>query len=270
MKLIGIIFALTLVSAAYSVGQNPFWVQIDKKIIEQLNAIDRANPREVESYFFKHVKTLPERQDLGFGWSKQDVGIGGGYVSFNSTILYRNDTIISFSVYADLPIEKTVIERYREWFGEAFVIDSNKRYTFNFQEDRLSRPLTEYDGALKPELLPLDILNYASPHSGTMYGYSGGINNTLLANRRTFKSIETNLSGDEIYFLMFSTNPASRLTAIEYYKRNPDKFENRDKIDSWIEIVYRELPKVNTLIGCIGMTMDSKVLVELCTSIEDP
>lgn len=102
-----------------------------------------------------------------------------------------------------------------------------------------------------------------------MYGYAGGINGDLLVNRKNFKDIQKTLTTDQVYLLMFSINPASRLTAIEYYKKHQSEFANTESIDRWIQVVYTEIPKVDTLMGCIGETWESWLLVEFCLRIEE-
>jgi len=92
------------------------------------------------------------------------------------------------------------------------------------------------------------IADYMTPNSGTMYGYAGG--GVIMQNRREFLKIEDSLTCDEAVYLMYAINPASRLTAIEYYYYHKDLFLDREKIEEWIDINFAEIPKVKTMWGC--------------------
>lgn len=266
---IGLSFLLTITLTVYSFGQNPFWVHLDKKIIRPISLLDKTKPTEVENHFLKERKSKETKQKLGFGWSKWTADIFGGYTSIKCTFFYYKDTIVSYRLTSRLPDNKELTSKYTEWFGETFTIDSSRHVTFDFQRDNLTKPLTLYDGNLTPEKVSPKILSYMSPHSGLTYGYKGGINNALLENRKNFNDIMDDITNDEIYLIMFSVNTASRLTAIEYYKRNSGKFENKEKIEAWINVVYKEIPFVHTIIGCLGETWESKKLVEFCLEIKE-
>ena len=56
-----------------------------------------------------------------------------------------------------------------------------------------------------------------SPASGLYYGGRGGFSMNLLQNRELFMGLENKLTKELVIQLMYSINPASRLTAIEYY-----------------------------------------------------
>ncbi len=51
--------------------------------------------------------------------------------------------------------------------------------------------------------------------------------------------------------LMYSINPASRLSAIEYYYRHRELFKNRASIEGWIKKVYAQNATVESIGGCI-------------------
>jgi hypothetical protein len=252
-----------------SFGTNPLWVQLDKKLLNELNSVDKSNCTAVERYFVANRKSPQVKENLGFGWKIWSPGVGGGYVAVRGTFIYFNDSIVSYTLCSDLPDEKHLLQRYSVWLGKTFQIDSGKVVPFEFKTSSILRPLNEYDGRFEKEDIPDRLINYMSPSSGLMYGYAGGINGDLLENRRNFKNIQASLSTDEVYLLKFSINPASRLTAIEYYKRHQKEFANMESIERWIQQVYKETPKVHTLMGCLGETLDSWLLVEFCLRIED-
>ncbi|WP_276373956.1 hypothetical protein [Chryseolinea sp. H1M3-3] len=269
MKQISLSIIVYCSLTGYAFGQNPFWVHLDKKIIRELNAVDRGDARNVEAYFIEHRKRPATKENLGFGWSISNMAVGGGYTSISGTFVYFNDTIVSYSLYSRVPDENKLIRRYTGWLKGTFAIDSSGIKSLDYRKHLLSIPLIGYDGPLKIEDLPVEVFNYMSLHSGTMYGYSGGLNNTLFQNRSNFNKLKQKLTTDIVYLLMYSVNPASRLTAIEYYRKNSQEFDNKDKIDTWIDTVYKEVPMVHTLMGCIGETWNSRLLVEFCSKIEE-
>ncbi len=267
MKRIGITFLFWMVCLA-SLASNPFWVQMDKKILKQLNELDKADPSQVESFFLQHRRN-PEKVNLGFGWSLWNTRIGGGYISLSAVIIYHNDSIISYRMYSDLPNDKKLIGKYTKWFEKTFDVDSGKVKPYRYRESSLFKPLAEYDGPLTTQEVSHEVLTYMTPYSGTTYGYAGGYSGELLSNREEFISIEPGLSSEKAILLMYSINPASRLTAIEYYKKHKDKFRNQRQVEDWIEQVYKEVPTVETLFGCSRETKESRYLVEYYSRIKE-
>ena len=61
---------------------------------------------------------------------------------------------------------------------------------------------------------------------------------------------------------MYSINPVSRLTAIEYYLKNKQRFTNTKRIGKWIAKVFGEVPTIETIYGCLVTNENSKLLVE--------
>jgi hypothetical protein len=265
----GLVFLLAFTITFQSFGQNPFWVRIDKKQFYNLNQIDKSKPKDVETHFIKHTKNKQVKQQLGFGWSVWKSNLPGGYVSVQGVFFYYKDTLVSYLLSSRLPSEHKLIDKYTTWAKGTFKVDSNKIIPYEFQRENLLRPLQEYNGSFKPDNLSEDILEYMSPNSGTMYGYYGGIANEELQNRQYFNSIKNKLTVDEVYAIMYSINPASRLTAVEYYKRNLDKFENKKIFEDRIKIIYKETPLVSTFIGCIGEIWESGRLVDFCLQIKE-
>lgn len=132
----------------------------------------------------------------------------------------RNDTLVSYSLTPSLPEEKGLQKRYRKWYGDYFAYSKSEIQTFSFNQSAILQPLIQYAGALKN--IPEKIVNYMTPNSGTMYGYAGG--GMIMQNRKAFLEIKDSLTNDQVILLMYSMNPASRLTAIEYYWKHKDSF----------------------------------------------
>ena len=68
---------------------------------------------------------------------------------------------------------------------------------------------------------------------------------------------------------MYSINPASRLTAVEYYYKNKDKFLNSIEINNWIDTIFTETPTIETLSGCVVRINNSRFLVEKYTTMNE-
>ncbi len=97
-----------------------------------------------------------------------------------------------------------------------------------------------------------------TPNSGTMYGYAGG--GVIMQNRKAFLEIKDSLTNDQLVLLMFSINPASRLTAIEYYLKEKERFSSQQLIDKWIDLVFLEMQKIKTMLGCFPITEATETL----------
>ena len=167
-----------------------------------------------------------------------------------------------------MPEEKGLIKSYKNWYQNSFSFELDKIQSFYYHLDSIFRPLKEYNGTLTSNTVPRKILEYMTPNSGTMYGHSGGYPVNLLQNRRKFFEIRSSLTNDHVVFLMYSINPASRLTAIEYYLRHKDSFTNQQAIEEWIEKNFTETPKVETLFGCFREFWDTKTLVHMNSFLE--
>jgi len=249
---------------------NPFWVHIDKKLIRNIVQLDRNNPQAVEEYFRtqKIQKCDTAKENLGFGWTMWTPGIGGGYIGISATFIYYHDSIISYIINPEMPDEKGLIKRYKNWYKNSFSFELGKIQPFSYNLDSILRPLKEYNGTLTSKTVPRKIVQYMTPNSGTMYGYAGGYPGDLLKNRRRFFEIRDSLTNDQVIFLMYSINPASRLTAIEYFLRHKDSFTNQQALEAWIEKNFTETPKVETLFGCFRELWDTKTLVYMYSFME--
>jgi hypothetical protein len=267
-QLISILTLFFVAQTAFA--YNPFWVHIDKKLIKSVVQLDRKNPQAVEQYFRtqKIQRCDTAKENLGFGWSMWTPGIGGGYIGISATFFYYHDSIVSYTINPRMPDEKGLIKKYKTLYQDSFSFESDKILPFIYNSDNILRQLKEYNGILTPQTVPRKILEYMTPNSGTMYGYAGGYGGHLLQNRKAFIEIKDSLTNDQVIFLMYSINPASRLTAIEYYLKYKNSFSNQQTLDEWIEINFKEIPTVQTLFGCIGQSYDTRALVQMYSSME--
>lgn len=260
------IFTLLLFIQTVS-ASNPFWVHKDKKLIKGITQLNRTNPQGVEQYFIQKCDTTKEK--LGFGWTMWTPQIGGGYIGISATFIYYLDSIVSYTIKPRMPEEKGLIKKYKNWYQDSFTFESGRILPFIYNSDNILQPLKEYNGKVTPQTVPRKVLEYMTPNSGTMYGYVGGYGGKLIQNRKAFIEIKDSLTNDQVIFLMYSINPASRLTAIEYYLKHKDSFTNQQTLDEWIEKNFTEMPKIETLFGCIQELFDTRTLVYMYSTHED-
>ena len=101
-----------------------------------------------------------------------------------------------------------------------------------------------------------------TPFSGIMYGNEGGWGSTL-ENRANYLAIKGKITAEICRLLLYSKNPATRLTAIEYYYQHVDQFlKYRAEFKNRIEAIFTELPEVETMAADVVVTENAKKLVQ--------
>ena len=241
------------------------WVKLDYNVIDSLVALDKNSPAEVCRFF-----SSPERDklDLGFGWTTFHKRMPGGYASFDAYFYLYKDTIRSYVIKTWLPHTKELIEEYKLLYSRVMAIDNDGFYVFKYGKENILQPLDAYNRVGKRNSISDEMLQYMSPESGLEYGYRGGMANALLKNRSRFLQLKKHLSAEQVKAMMYSINPASRLTAIEYYLKNKDRFKITNETRDWIEVVYREVPEIYTMNGCLYGKRNSKELVAAMIEIK--
>lgn len=260
-----ILVTTLLLASLKTLAYNPFWIQKDKKLISTLTKINKNNSQDIEQYFKSQLnKTSLKKENLGFGWTMSRPGIGGGYIAISAEFFYYHDSLVCYSLTPELPEERGLKKRYKKWYGEYFYYSNSEIQTFRFNIEAILRPLKEYTGNLT-NISP-KLLNYMSPNSGTTYGYAGSMG--ILENRKAFFEIQDSLNYDNHFLLMFSINPASRLTAIEYYLKREFNIGDQKMLNSWIEQNYKEIPNVE-IGGCYSYLIETRSLVYMLSRKTD-
>lgn len=237
------------------------WKDTDMKLFQVFAKLNKDDPSAVEA-FFATEKSYLRPDSLGFGWVKKQMAIPGGYISIYADLYYCKGRLLSYSLYCYLPDERKLIRIYKPVMGPLFPKIEDERYSFEYNSRKICMPLKDFSFTkLSLDSSP-QVLQYMSPHSGIVYGTRGGIAGDSLENRRAFCRLMHRLTPNQIIQIMYSVNPASRLTAIEYYLKHKAKFTNQPGIDAWIEKVYLGLPKIGTMSGCTGYYEKSRELVE--------
>lgn len=246
-------------------SQNPFWTGEDKLLIKKIVELTDS-PQKLNEYFSEKNKS-PRNSRLGFGYWVKSSRIGAGYIGISCDFYFYKDSLISYVLKPELPNKKRQKKKYLEWYSNKFEVTDDLQIKPKYHNyEYFKKPLKEY----KRELINDEqITYYMSPQSGLYYGGRGGFSMSLLPNRKLFIELESKLNKQIVIQLMYSKNPASRLTAIEYYFRNPKLFiQEKEELDNWIEIVFKQVPYVRTLNGCIGGNESSKEITKRYSKIK--
>ena len=238
---------------------------MDKKIILEVSELS-DNTNELYQ-LFKNKNKTPRIEYLGFGYFKKSYGISGGYIAISCDFYFKKDSVISYVLKPRLPRKNRKKKKYLKWYNNKFEVTESQEIKPKFYNyDVIKSPLEQYKGTIfSDEQIDL----YMSPESGLYYGGRGGFGMSLLQNRALFMKLESKLTKEIAIQLMYSKNPASRLTAIEYYYKHPDLFEKeKPEIDKWIKIVFKNVPYIKTLRGCIGGMESSEKLTKEYSQIK--
>lgn len=240
------------------------WVQADRIFISKVVKKLKQEPLKIDEVILTNGD---KKEKLGFGYHFIGGSNGKGYVSIFYQFIYHNNQLLSFELQPQMPMEKQLIPIYKKFYEDIFEIDlkENKINPYRHNIFKVDIPLIGFESNLK---LPKEIKYYMTPYSGIVYGYRGGRANSILQNRKLFISIAKGLNAETCLALLYSINPASRLTAYEYYLLNQDKFSKEEKeiIEKRMEIIFKELPDITTMYGCIRTMAKSR---ERVTSLLD-
>jgi hypothetical protein len=236
------------------------WVQNDINLIKTLEAIDKNDPTAMEAFFLQFDRAK-QRDTLGFGWTVFTQGKGAGYIGVYADFFHYKGKIVSYQLHSRPPSRKELKEQYKQLFANLLPIDSAGLYFYKFKEGEILKPLHNYKVAVA-QPIPLNLLTLMSPTSGTMYGIGGGMPPSMLYNRKAFNAIKDKLSNDEVVTLMYAINPATRLMAFEFYRRNRNRFRSKGDIEAWMIKVYKEKPSIETISGCFVFNEQAEKLVD--------
>lgn len=262
MKYILQIGLILILSCTYSYAQiHKDWCQKDKILIDSIIKLKKQSPKDIE-LFFKRNTFREEKENLGFGWMYIHRAIGAGYISVWADFYYHKDTLKTYILQSKIPEDYELFEEYKMLYSKSLPIDSGNMYYYIYKNENILQPLNEFSSTKYSIPISAEIQNYMSPSSGIIYGFRGGIAMNILQNRKMFIALKNKLTQDQIVSLMYAINPASRLTAIEYYLKNIKQFTTTQEINNWINSVYAELPQILTISGCIQEHANAKSLVE--------
>jgi hypothetical protein len=273
-----IIIAIAFLTVQATFAQRHLdWEESDRKIISVVTSINKQNPKEVEAAFSKGLE-IP-KENLGFGWKQSIMALAGGHITIWAYIYYYDDSIVSYKIQPAIPSDNNLKKQYLQWYGPTYSLFDTIIYQqrnrevvriimkpYKYNENGILKPLKQFANYSDVKLSN-EILKYMSPESGLSYGWGGGMPPTIFPNRKTFNSIKDSLTIDEVTALLYSINPASRLSAIELCIKKQYPILKNPTIARWIDKLYTEVPQMYTLNGCIGNMQDSRQLVEQYSKI---
>jgi hypothetical protein len=236
-----------------SINEN--WVRKDSIFLSDLKHI--LNKDEKNIIEILGVNT-DKSKELGFGYVQIESGMGKGYISIFYNLILKQGQVESYEFNPKIPRNKLLTERYMKFYSGIFEIKDNIIYKRYYNINKMEKPLENINSNI---LLNENLSFLMTPFSGTRYGFSGGYSGSTFTNRAIFIEESKNITPEVCRILMNSINPGTRLMGIEYYMKNESDFKNQDSINIWIDKVYSELPKIETLEGCFVMQRDSKELV---------
>lgn len=218
------------------------WVKLDAEFIKSLKIAYNKNPQAVADVL---VPDLKEKIDLGFAYSLAEGSNGKGYVSTFYQIVFEHDKVVSYRLQQQLPTDKRLLARYKIMYEGLFDINQDRVEVKYLNDQYMRQPLPGFTRRIKT-FEKFD--DYMSPYSGVVYGDRGGYANSLLKNREHYQQIRHQLLPEHYELLLYSKNPASRLTAIEYFAQRKHR---KRRITKRIDEVYGALPQVQTMSGCM-------------------
>lgn len=232
------------------------WVKDDSVFIENLAQSYKKNPANLEHLLsYKGEKG----EKLGFDYYLVTGSNGKGYVSIFYEFVYRKNEFVSYKLDPQMPLDKRLTERYLKFYSSLFKINKYQiAEPLYYGYDEMIRPLDDFKATIYDDR----ILFFMTPYSGILYGDYGGIGSTMLDNRFNYLRIENKITPEICEFLLYSKNPATRLSAIEYYLQNPQLFiKNKERIESRINLIFNELPEVRTMSADLEFEKNAKDLV---------
>ncbi len=216
------------------------WLKKDTVFYTKLRAILKKEPKEIEKLMKIDYENLVSQ---GSGISIKKGGYGLGYTRYYFMFIYKNDNLISYKLNLSKE-DVLLLEKYgfklSEFFKETKGAYNIEDYVFyyNYKQTVIPNKLEE------KKSISDKMQFYMTPYSGITYGCRGGYGNGILENRCAFKQLtyEQDLTFGNLIYIMHSINLASRLTAIEYYTRNRNRFNAKEqtKIEKKISQIFAE------------------------------
>lgn len=234
----------------------PGWIKQDSIFIDNLAKAYKRNPTNIEGLLSSN-KNKPD--NLGFGYYSISSGTGRGYVSIFYQFIYYKNRLVSYRLDPQMPDDSRLTNRYFKFYNKLFKVNKYRLpESLYYDYEGMTKPLNNFKTAVQNS----DVLFFMTPYSGTIYGDYGGIGSTILDNRVNYLRIKRIITPEICELLLYSKNPATRLSAIEYYYQNPSKFfKYKDKLKNRVKVIFNELPVVTTMSADLEVTESAKVLV---------
>jgi hypothetical protein len=257
------------------------WVKKDSIFIDSLSKAYKTNPLNMENFRLKVIKQgesvfkAEESEKLGFeynfisGYYNSGFRYGGYcYSEIFYKLVYYQKKLVGFRLEPKMPKDQRLTARYLKIFAKLFAVNNNLTPDpLNYNYDELCKPLPDHEGSFP--VLNDEIKFFMTPFVGIEYVMYGGDPMHLLSIRRYFEKIKEHFNPEICELLMYSKNAATRLFAIEYYYKNQKLFiKNRERIESRINVIFKELPEIRTEYSDVYGYGNAKELVKKFSKVE--
>lgn len=247
---------ILLVGCAGDEAIHQDWVEADRQYAAEVKAVLNNDPQHADTVLFETPVT---KKQLGFGYTLAEAFRGKGYLGFEGQMLYYKDKLVSFRITPAL--DEKLIGTYMGMLRDVFPLKASGDFQpFNYHPEGAVSPLPGCPVA--PHLnAKMDV--FCSPFSGIEYGTRGGYFGATLPNRRAYLAAANEMDDTMCLRLLYSINPATRLTAYEHYQRHKTAITTIEhQVEDRMQEVFKEVPTIETLHGCILTREDSHALVQ--------
>jgi hypothetical protein len=176
-------------------------------------------------------------------------------------MLYSNDTLVSFLLTPYMTSNQNLDATYRVMLADVFRANHDGTFeSFRYKPEAATAALAGCEVRVG---MSTNMEYFCSPFSGIRYGTRGGFADSLLQNRRAYLKVAGEIDAPTCLRLLYSINPATRLTAYEHWRRHAKAMAaTQGQIESRMRKVFEELPRIETMTGCIIHEGDSRQVLE--------
>jgi hypothetical protein len=237
---------------------HPDWIEADRAFVARVKAVLRTEPQHADQVLLSFPV---ERRSLGFGYALAEHYVGKGYLGFGCQMLYLNDKLVSFRVAPSMAPDEKLDAIYAEMLGDMFRANHDGTFEpFCFGMEAATSALPGCEVEVK---MSTNMQFFCSPFSGIRYGTIGGYTGAYLENRSAYHKVADEMDATTCLRLLYSINPATRLTAYEHYRRHAVAMAAvQSKVEGRMLKVFEEVPRIETLRGCIVREEDSRQLLD--------
>ncbi|NOW93842.1 hypothetical protein [Mucilaginibacter sp. SG564] len=239
----------------------PELIEKDSLFVKRLAHVYKNAPASILPLFNAVNR---KSNDLGFNYYSVRGIYEIGYLSIRYHFIFFKDKLISYELSSLLPFDSRLTNRYREICSLLFE-PGNGYFTkpVYYKYDEMVKPLNtntkQYTTDKKIQFL-------MTPYSGEIYGVYAfmGYSPILLENRRNYNAIKDKITPEIELMLLYSKNPATRLSAIEYYYQHPEQFiKDKDRYEKRVKAIYAESPLIETVVADRPSTQNAEEMVKL-------